>query len=265
MNRLEVRHEDCVTWIGINRPEKRNALDLELVASFHAVLDDIADRGPTILVIHSATPGMFVAGTDINELAQRRTEQVMRATHVGLFQRIEDHRWPTIAVVDGPAIGGGCELALACDLRVGSTRAQFMQPELTFGILAGAGGNWRLPQLVGLPAARRLLYLGDVIKDREAVRLGLLDRLVGPDRLVKAVEESISAIRERSWRSLEFTKLALRQQQRVRTTEFDLVAQALLSEDIDTGARMGAFLQRGNGKRPNRKSPREASPEESSV
>ena len=108
--------------VGLDRPEKRNAIDQATVDLLHEALDEAARGDPCVVVVHSTTPGMFVAGADIGELIERRADDAFRAINAGLFERLEGHRWPTVAVVDGPALGGGCELALACDLRVASTR-----------------------------------------------------------------------------------------------------------------------------------------------
>src|SRR5207253_7332066 len=103
--------------VGFNRPDKRNAIDLATTEALHQVLSDqVRERG--ILVLHSTTPGMFVSGADINELLARDADDAFVGINVRLFERLEAHRWPTIAVVDGPALGGGCELAMACDLRI---------------------------------------------------------------------------------------------------------------------------------------------------
>ncbi|HEV8624896.1 MAG TPA: enoyl-CoA hydratase/isomerase family protein, partial [Acidimicrobiia bacterium] len=157
---LVVERRGDALLVGFNRPEKRNAIDLATTEAVHQVLTDYA-RERCVLVLHSTTPGMFVAGADIGELLERDADDAFMGINLRLFERLEAHRWPTIAVVDGPALGGGCELAMACDLRVASTRARFAQPELNLGILAGAGANWRLAQLVGLAQARRMLYLGE--------------------------------------------------------------------------------------------------------
>src|SRR5690606_24687142 len=98
----------------LDRPAKHNALDQAMVDELHAVLDDAA-REPCVLVVHSATPGMFAAGADIAELLERDADAALRGINARLFDRLEAHPWPTVAVVDGPALGGGCELALACD------------------------------------------------------------------------------------------------------------------------------------------------------
>jgi enoyl-CoA hydratase len=228
--------------VGFNRPEKRNALNRAMAEQLHGVLSG-ASRERCILVLHSTTPGMFVAGADIGELAERDADDALLAINAGLFERLEAHRWPTIAVVDGPAVGGGCELALACDLRVASTRARFAQPELSLGILAGAGANWRLAQLVGLGQARRMLYTGEVLDAEGALAAGLVDVLHEPDTVFEAALELAGTIATRSWRALELTKLSLRLH-RPATTTFDVAAQALLFESDDKRKRMQAFLDR---------------------
>jgi enoyl-CoA hydratase len=232
-----------VLLVGIDRPGKRNALDEATVAGLEAVLDEAGRGEPAVLVLHSTTPGTFVAGADIAELIGRDADDALRAINAGLFERLEAHRWPTIAAVDGPALGGGCELALACDLRVASTRARFGQPELGLGILAGAGGNWRLAQLGGVGLARRMLYTGEVLDAAAALAAGLVDAVHEPDHLLDAAVALAGRIASNSWRALELTKLALRLN-RPATTLFDITAQALLFESPDKQERMGAFLSR---------------------
>jgi enoyl-CoA hydratase len=186
---------------------------------------------------------MFVSGADIAELIERDADAALRAINAGLFERLEAYRWPTIAVVDGPAFGGGCELALACDLRIGSPLARFAQPELDLGILAGAGANWRLAELVGIGVARRMLYTGEVLTAQTALEVGLLDAVHPSEELLEAALTMAGRIAQRSWRALELTKLSMRQH-RPATTGFDVAAQALLFESADKRQRMQAFLDR---------------------
>jgi enoyl-CoA hydratase len=240
MRLIEVRDEGTIRWLGLNRPDKRNAIDQAMADELGAALDD-ARRQPRVLVVHSATPGIFAAGADIAELRDRDADAALLAINAGLFEKLEAHRWPTIAAVDGPALGGGCELALACDFRVASARAFFAQPELSLGILAGAGGNWRLAEAVGQQVARRMLYAGARLSAPEARAAGLVDELADdPEAAARALAEKI--VRQ-SWRALELTKLALRSH-RPATTTFDLAAQALLFGSQDKYDRMTAFLNR---------------------
>ncbi|MET0865320.1 MAG: GNAT family N-acetyltransferase [Nakamurella sp.] len=226
--------------IGLNRPDKYNALSQAMVDEFdHALIK--ARREPCVLVVHSTTPGVFAAGADIAEMVNRDAAAALRGINAGLFDRLEAHPWPSIAVIDGPAYGGGCELALACDLRVASPRARFAQPELGLGILAGAGANWRLPQTAGLPIARRMLYAGEVLDDQQALAAGLVDAVHPAESVLDAAIALAERVAGRSWQALELTKLALRQH-RPATTAFDIAAQAVLFESDDKRLRMTSFL-----------------------
>lgn len=240
--RLTVERRGDVLLVGLDRPDKHNALDEQAVDELHAVLAAAVSE-PCVLVVHSTTPGVFAAGADIAELRERDADDALRAINAGLFARLAAHRWPTIAAVDGPALGGGCELALACDLRVASPRAVFGQPELSLGILAGAGANGRLPALVGLATARRMLYLGERLDASQALAAGLVDALAEPDVLLEHAVAMAGQIAKRSWRALELTKLSLRAGT-PDTTAFDITAQALLFDSQDKRDRMTRFLDR---------------------
>jgi enoyl-CoA hydratase/carnithine racemase len=237
---IEVRDEGDIRWIGLNRPDKRNAIDQDTVDAFSDALDG-ARKQPCVLIVHSTTPGIFAAGADIAELRDRDADAALLAINAGLFEKLEAHRWPTIAAVDGAALGGGCELALACDLRVASGNAYFAQPELSLGILAGAGGNWRLAQAAGQQVARRMLYAGARLSAADALSAGLVDELADdPEAAARVLAAKIA---RQSWRALEFTKLALRTHLPATTT-FDVAAQALLFSSQDKYDRMTAFLER---------------------
>jgi enoyl-CoA hydratase len=240
MSSTQVRRDGDVWWLGLDRPDKRNALDLATVEEIDTTLA-MARRQPCILVVYSTTAGIFAAGADIAELRDRDADSALLAINAGLFERLEAHRWPTIALIDGPAFGGGCELAMACDFRLATERAIFAQPELSLGILAGAGANWRLAQLVGIGTARKMLYAGLKLDARTALASGLVDEVVAD--LTARGAELAAAIASRSWRALELTKLSLRSQ-RPATTTFDIAAQALLFDSEDKYERMTAFLER---------------------
>jgi len=240
MSLIEVRDEGTIRWIGLNRPGKRNAIDRATTDAFSAALDDAREQ-PCVLIVHSTTPGIFAAGADIAELRDRDADAALLAFNASLFEKLEAHRWPTIAAIDGAALGGGCELALACDLRVASDKAFFAQPELSLGILAGAGANWRLAQAVGQQVARRMLYAGARLSAADARAAGLVDELAEePEAAARALAGKIA---RQSWRALELTKLALRSH-RPATTTFDVAAQALLFGSQDKYDRMTAFLER---------------------
>ena len=233
--------DETTVSVGFNNPNKRNALDQATVDE----LDDVLathSKSPTILILHSTTPGMFVSGADIAELRDRRAEDALQSINAGLFDRLAAHRWPTIAAIDGYALGGGCELAMACDLRVATPTASFGQPELGLGIIAGAGANWRLRELVGIGTARRMLYLGHKLDGEQALAAGLVDELAEADALMGAATKIAQRIARNSWRAIELTKLSLALN-RPATTSFDIAAQALLFESEDKHERMTKFLE----------------------
>lgn len=242
MTLVQLRREGHLWWVGLHRPGKHNALDAAMVDELDAILTQARGQ-PCVLIVHSTTPGMFAAGADIAELRGRDADAALLAINAGLFERLEAHRWPTVALIDGPAFGGGCELALACDFRIASPNAVFAQPELSLGIIAGAGANWRLPQLVGLGAARRMLYAGVRLTAAEAQAAGLVEDVVDAAELTERGRSLAATIAQRSWRALELTKLALRSS-RPATTTFDLAAQALLFDGEDKHTRMTHFLER---------------------
>ena len=233
--------DETTVSVGFNNPNKRNALDQATVDE----LDDVLaahSKSPTVLILHSTTPGMFVSGADIAELRDRRAEDALQSINAGLFDRLAAHRWPTIAAIDGFALGGGCELAMACDLRVATPTASFGQPELGLGIIAGAGANWRLRELVGIGTARRMLYLGHKLDGEQALAAGLVDELAEADALMGAATKIAQRIARNSWRAIELTKLSLALN-RPATTSFDIAAQALLFESEDKHERMTKFLE----------------------
>ena len=250
---VRVEERGAIVLVGLDRPAKKNAVDEAMVDALHQVLDEHA-REPSILVVHSTTAGTFAAGADIGELLERGADAALRAINAGLCEHLEAHRWPTIAAVDGWALGGGCELTLACDLRVASTNARFGQPELNLGIMAGAGGNWRLAQAVGLAAARRMLYTGAILDAEAALAAGLVESVHQPDELLDGALTLAGEVASRSWRALELTKLVLALH-RPSTTTFDIVGQALLFDSDDKRDRMTAFLRRGRPSGRRRESP----------
>lgn len=234
-----VVEDEGVVNLGLNRPDKRNALSLALVEELREAIVVRRNR-PAVLVLTSVTPGMFIAGADIGELNDRGEEEAFQAINVELFNLISRWRWPTIAVIDGPAFGGGLECALACDLRVASPRARFAQPELGLGILAGAGGNWRLPQLIGQGVARKMLYLGEVLDAPAGLAVGLVDE-ISEDPLAAAMAW-VDVIRSKPWRALEITKLALSANETASTRVVDILGQAILFESKEKHDRMQKFI-----------------------
>ncbi len=236
-----------VATLTLNRPEVRNAINLALVDALHAALDDLERRDDVAaLVLKGAGGKAFASGADIAELRERRRADALEAINGRVFARVERFPRPTVAAITGFALGGGCELALACDFRVAGASSKLGQPEVALGIMAAAGGTRRLPALVGLGHARRLLFSGAVVDAVEALRIGLVDRVVADDHVDGAVAELLAPILAAAPEAVKQTKAALRLWCHGASEEhlaaFDREAQALLFEHPDKFARMDAFL-----------------------
>lgn len=184
--------------ITINRPEKRNALDAQVRAAFlEAVAASRSNDTVRAIVVTGAGDKAFVAGADIGEFEGRTTVEQWRVMKgATIFDAVERCPKPVIAAVNGYCLGGGMELALACDFRIASTSARFGQPEVNLGIIPGGGGTQRLPRIVGLGAALKLVLTGDMIDAAEALRLGLVEEVVEPAALLPralALAETIAS------------------------------------------------------------------------
>lgn len=185
-NLIVVETHHHVATVTINRPDKLNALNATLLSDLDAAMRRLADDRSVRAIILTGEGRAFVAGADIGELAdEQRDGLVASALHgQAIFSAIERTRKPVVAAVNGYALGGGCELALACHVRIASTKAKFGLPEVKLGLMPGYGGTQRLPRLVGRGAALRLILSGETIDATEAHRIGLVDLLAEPDALM---------------------------------------------------------------------------------
>jgi enoyl-CoA hydratase len=194
---FEIR--DAIAFVTVNRPEKLNALNAAVIAELGDVASRI-EKDPAIrgMILTGAGPKAFVAGADIGEIAaQGPVDGKARALEgQRVFRSLERCGKPVIAAVNGFALGGGCELAMACHLRVASEQARFGQPEVKLGIGPGYGGTVRLPRLVGKGRALELLLTGQMIDAQEAYRIGLVNRVVPADRLLSESEQILRSILE---------------------------------------------------------------------
>ncbi len=189
--------QDGIARITVNRPDKLNALDDLVISELGQAIDAVAgDAAVRAVLLTGAGPKAFVAGADISQLSSQDPQQGKARSLAGqaVFRRFEALRKPVIAAINGFCLGGGCELAMACHLRVASESAKFGQPEVKLGIGPGYGGTVRLPRLVGAGRALELLLTGAVIDAPEAHRIGLVNRVVPADRLLTEAEALLRAI-----------------------------------------------------------------------
>ncbi len=192
---LLVTREDGLGVITLNRPEVRNALDPQTWAEIReAVREFKFDDGVKVVIITGAGGKAFASGADIRSLRERKTLDVLKSEANDTLNEIEYLNKPVIAAIDGFALGGGCELAMACDIRIATNRSKFGQPEVNLGIIPGAGGTQRLQRLVGLGKAKELIFTGDIIDAHEAERIGLINKVVEPEQLMAAAKEMADKI-----------------------------------------------------------------------
>lgn len=184
-NFLKVEHNEGVTVLKISAPKSLNALNSTLLRELDDFVDNL-DSSTRVLIITGDGEKSFVAGADISEMAHLNEEQGREFGRLGaqVFRKIELLPIPVIAAVNGFALGGGCELAMACDIRIASSKAKFGQPEVGLGIIPGFSGTYRLPKLIGQGYAKEMIYTGKAIRADEALRIGLVNAVYEPEELM---------------------------------------------------------------------------------
>ena len=189
-NFLKIEQQEAVTVLKISAPKSLNALNSTLLRELGDFVDNL-DPATRVLIITGDGEKSFVAGADISEMAHLNEEQGREFGRLGaqVFRKIELLSIPVIAAVNGFALGGGCELAMACDIRIASSKAKFGQPEVGLGIIPGFSGTYRLPKLIGQGYAKEMIYTGKAIRADEALRIGLVNAVYEPEELmVRAME-----------------------------------------------------------------------------
>ncbi|QDZ14922.1 enoyl-CoA hydratase/isomerase family protein [Humibacter ginsenosidimutans] len=238
---IRVERRDDRVVVTLDRPQVRNAIDRRMVDELHEVCAEL-ERDPKILII-TGTDGVFASGADIAEMIERTAEDALAGINMNLTIRVARLPMPVIAAVDGYALGGGAELAYAADLRIGTPRAVFGNPETGLGIIAAAGATWRLKELVGEPMAKQVLFAGRRLNAEEALRWGLLGEVVEPDELMPAAHrlaDRIAALDAAATRATKAVFAAPRDEH----PRVDLEAQAVLFESPEKRRRMAEFLER---------------------
>jgi enoyl-CoA hydratase len=239
-----------IGYVTLNRPDKLNALNVRVKSELRELFEKIKDD-PAIdcVIVTGAGEKAFVAGTDIKELTELNTEsgKLFASGGQAVFDLIENLGKPVIAAVNGYALGGGCELALACHLRIASENAKFGQPEVNLGIIPGYGGTQRLARLVGKGKATEMILTGDQVDAAEALRIGLVNKVVPLADLTAAAETLAQKILSKGQVAIRLSLEALNMAQETTLTEGLSVEASLFgvgcgSEDFKEGTK--AFLEK---------------------
>jgi enoyl-CoA hydratase len=246
---IEVNKKGRLAYVIINRPQLRNALSKETLQEIVDALDDLREDETIGCVIFTGKgEKSFAAGADINQLRQKTALDVFKPGGMQeVYDVIEMYDKPTIAMVNGFALGGGCELALACDIRTASVNAKFGLPELNLSILPGAGGTQRLARLVGKSKALDMILTGKMIDGEDAYRIGLVSEVVSPDELEARTEEVAGKILAKGPLAVKLAKIAVQagfESDQKTGLLIEKLAQAVLFSTEDRIEGTNAFLEK---------------------
>lgn len=250
LKNLKLELKDGICLITINRPESLNALNSELLRELDGVLDMVEENEEAkVVVITGAGEKAFVAGADISEMKDMNPLQAKEFAEMGqkVFRKIEVMNKVVIAAVNGYALGGGCELAMACDIRIASKNAKFGQPEVGLGIIPGFGGTQRLPRIAGLSKAKELIFTGDLIDAEEALRIGLVSRVVEQEKLLEEAQKIAKKIMAKGMVAVSLAKEAINAGIGVDIESgmsYEAKAFALCFSTCDQKEGMAAFLEK---------------------
>ena len=210
---LKMEAAECIATVIISRPQALNALNSRFFQEMDSLIAEVGARDDIKVLIITGEGKAFAAGADIAEMAGKTQDQAAQFSKVGqrTFRSLELLAKPVIAAVNGFALGGGCELALACDFRIAGIKAKFGQPEVNLGVIPGYGATQRLPRLIGLGNALFLLLTGEMIGAEEALRLGLVQKIAEPDELMSAALGLAKTIASKGPRAVKLVKQVTRQ------------------------------------------------------
>jgi enoyl-CoA hydratase len=246
---LKEKLEGRVGVLTINRPEKMNALNGEVRRALIGALEEFrTDDDVRVVVLTGAGEKAFIAGADIGEFKDAKPAQQYRNMQRGnIYSAMEAFPKPVIAMIHGFCLGGGCELSMACDIRIASDQARIGQPEINLGLIPGGGGTQRLPRLVGEGRAMKMIYTGKMISAEEAGRIGLVDEVVPADELRERTLEIARTIGSKSPIALKAAKesiLAARRMPMDQGLQFERAWFSLLFSTHDMDEGVSAFLEK---------------------
>ncbi|PAB57653.1 short-chain-enoyl-CoA hydratase [Anaeromicrobium sediminis] len=226
---LILEKKDRMAILKLNRPNALNALNSQILLELDKAIDNIKEDDSVDVLIVTGEGKAFVAGADISQMKDLNAEEGRKFGILGqrVFRKIETLEKPSIAAINGFALGGGCELAMSCDLRIASERAKFGQPEVGLGITPGFSGTQRLPRLVGVAKAKELIFTGKIIKAEEAQSIGLVNKVVDKESLLDEAISMAQSIIKNGQLAVRYSKMAI---------------DRGMQGDIDTGIEVEANL-----------------------
>jgi enoyl-CoA hydratase len=243
--------EERIAHITVNRPEKRNVLNRAARLEMKTALEDARnDPSVKVLILSGAGEKSFIAGSDLTELARFSPldmENFLATLAQGFYTQFEQLDKPVIAMIDGLCLGGGLELALACDIRIASDASKFGQPEILLGIMPGSGGTQRLARLVGVGKAKELIFSGNIIDAQEALRIGIVNDIVPAEELEGTVMKLAGQIAKQSSLALKWAKKSINVSQEANLSVglgYEALAEALLFSSKDRQEGINAFLEK---------------------
>jgi len=250
MENIVLKVEGAIAEVTINRPKALNALNSQTLKELGTVIDELAENQEVrVIILTGAGEKAFVAGADISEMKNKNALEARNFARLGqkVFSEIENMPQIVIAAVNGFALGGGCELSMACDIRLASTKAKFGQPEVSLGIIPGFAGTQRLPRLIGKGLAKELIFTGDMIDAEEAYRIGLVNKVYEPEELLIKAREMALKIISRGPSAVSLAKSAINNgmnmdDESAYSHEAEVFGLCFVTEDQKEG--MGAFLEK---------------------
>ena len=250
---ITVETSDGIATITLSRPEVRNAMNLVMLQEISRAVDELAAAEEVGCLIFTGAGGKaFAGGADIAELRERTHRESLRAILSGVFRRVEEFPCPTIAAITGYALGGGCELSLACDLRVAGESAKLGQPEVSLGIMPAAGGTQRLPRLIGIGRAKEMIFTGAIVDAARALEIGLVNHVVPDEQVMEKARELAGKILEKGRLAVRLAKAALNASQSAPVEVglwLESVSQAVLYDTDEKNRRMTEFLEKKGKKK----------------
>lgn len=246
--KIKVTRNGAAAIITINRPEVYNAMDRECWVMLRQIVQELdADSSVRVIIITGAGEKSFIAGADINALRKRSAIETLRGENGKTALAVEQCTKPTIAAINGLALGGGCEIALACDLRIAAGNAKIGLTELNVGILPGAGGTQRLTQIVGLGRAMHMILTGEPIKAGEALACGLVTAVVPLEDLIKEALTTAEKLMKKSPITVQLAKTAVREGAKTNLSTallLETLCQSVIFGTDDHMEGLTAFLEK---------------------